>query len=104
MNRFTCKKFHIRNGSLEKSFDADVVNLNTKTVIEVEAGRGVSNYQFLKDLFQSCMMQEIEILIIAVRNIYNGNSDFETVFKFFETMYASNRLSLPLKQIFIIGY
>ena len=28
-----------RNGNLEKSFDADGVNLTTKTVIEVEAGR-----------------------------------------------------------------
>ena len=31
-----------RNGNLEKSFDADGVNLTTKTVIEVEAGRGVT--------------------------------------------------------------
>lgn len=93
-----------RNGNLEKSFDADGVNLTTKTVIEVEAGRGVTNYQFLKDLFQACMMQDIEVLIIAIRNNYKGNSDFETVVTFFDTLYVSGRLSLPLKQILIIGY
>jgi hypothetical protein len=93
-----------RNGNLEKSFDADGVNLTTKTVIEVEAGRGVTNYQFLKDLFQACMMQEIDVLIIAIRNNYKGNSDFETVVTFFDTLYVSVRLTLPLKRILIIGY
>lgn len=93
-----------RNGNLEKSFDADGVNLTTKTVIEVEAGRGVTNYQFLKDLFQACMMQDIEVLIIAIRNNYKGNSDFETVVTFFDTLYVSGRLTLPLKRILIIGY
>lgn len=93
-----------RNGNLEKSFDADGVNLATKTVIEVEAGRGVTNYQFLKDLFQACMMQDIDVLIIAVRNNYKGNSDFETVATFFDTLYVSGRLTLPLKRILIIGY
>lgn len=93
-----------RNGTLEKSFDADGVNYQTKTVIEIEAGRGVANYQFLKDLFQACMMQDIDSLIIAIRNDYKGNKDFETVVTFFETLYASNRLTLPLKRILIIGY
>lgn len=93
-----------RNGNLEKSFDADGVNTSTKTVIEVEAGRGVTNYQFLKDLFQACMMQDIEVLVIAIRNNYKGNSDFETVVTFFDTLYVSGRLSLPLKCILIVGY
>lgn len=93
-----------RNGSLEKYFEADALNTKNKTVVEVEAGRGVTNYQFLKDLFQACMMQEIEYLVIAVRNIYRGQKDFETVIVFLDTLYASNRLKLPLKGILIIGY
>ncbi|MDR6340353.1 hypothetical protein HNQ91_003418 [Filimonas zeae] len=93
-----------RNGSLEKSFDADGYNSTTKTVIEIEAGRGVTNFQFLKDLFQACMMHDVEYLCIAVRNLYIFKKDFETVVNFFDTLYASNRLSLPLKGILIIGY
>ena len=58
-----------RNGKLEKSFDADGYNRDQKTVIEVEAGRAVSNYQFLKDLFQASMMHEVDYLVIAVRNV-----------------------------------
>ena len=64
------------NGKLEKYFDADGYNEVTKTVIEVEAGRAVTNYQFLKDLFQACMMYEVDYLIIALRKDYRGNSDF----------------------------
>lgn len=40
-----------RNGSLDKYFEADCYNPDAKVVIEIEAGRAVSNYQFLKDIF-----------------------------------------------------
>jgi hypothetical protein len=92
------------NGKLEKYFDADGYNIETKTVIEVEAGRAVTNYQFLKDLFQACMMYEVDFLVIAVRKDYRGNKDFQNVITFFETLYASGRLVLPLNGILIIGY
>jgi hypothetical protein len=92
------------NGKLEKYFDADGYNEYTKTVIEVEAGRAVTNYQFLKDLFQACMMYDVDYLIIALRKDYRGNSDFQNVITFFDTLYASGRLQLPLKGILIIGY
>ena len=92
------------NGRLEKYFDADGYNEQTKTVIEVEAGRAVTNYQFLKDLFQACMMYEVDFLIIAVRIDYKGNPDFQKVITFFDTLYSSGRLVLPLKGILIIGY
>jgi len=92
------------NGKLEKYFDADGFNKITKTVIEVEAGRAVSNYQFLKDLFQACMMHDVDYLVIAVRNVYRKKKDFQQVVTFFETLYASGRLQLPLKGILIIGY
>ena len=92
------------NGKLEKSFDADGYNNLYKTVIEVEAGRAVTNYQFLKDLFQACMMFDVDYLIIAVRNDYRRNPDFENVNTFFDTLYTSGRLQLPLTGILIIGY
>jgi hypothetical protein len=92
------------NGKLEKYFDADGYNSETKTVIEVEAGRAVTNYQFLKDLFQACMMYEVDYLVIAVRKDYRGNPDFQSVITFFDTLYSSGRLTLPLDGILIVGY
>ena len=92
------------NGVLEQHFDADAYNEQQQIVIEVEAGRAVTNYQFLKDLFEACVMDNVEYLVIAVRNIYNGNPDFNKVVTFFNTLYASNRLKLPLQGVLIIGY
>jgi hypothetical protein len=73
-------------------------------VIEVEAGRGVTNHQFLKDLFQACVMQEVDYLVIAVRNDYRGSDDYSKVITFLETLFASQRLILPLTGVLIIGY
>lgn len=92
------------NNKIDKSFNADAVSLDGKIVIEVEAGRAVDNNQFLKDIFQASMMFGVEYLIIAIRNTYRGNSDFDKVYTFLETMYVSNRIVLPLRGILIIGY
>jgi hypothetical protein len=92
------------NGHVEKGFEADAVNYDTGTVIEVEAGRAYVNNQFLKDLFQACMMPMIKHLVIAVRNDYRGADDYSNVLKFIDTLYASGRLDLPLEGLLVIGY
>ena len=103
------KKIHVPvlfglNNTIDKSFHADAVSKDGKIVIEVEAGRAVDNNQFLKDIFQACMMFEVEYLIIAVRNNYRGADDFAKIYTFLETLYISSRLNLPLKGILLIGY
>ncbi len=92
------------NGKVDQAFEADAWHHSSGTVIEVEAGRAVTNYQFLKDLFQACMMHDVCYLVIAVRNVYRSSKDWERVTTFFSTMYASRRLQLPLKGVLIIGY
>lgn len=100
------------NDEVDKSFAADALSDDHKIVIEVEAGRAVRNNQFLKDIFQACMMYEVEYLVIAVLNEYSFmNSgkqqvayDYQAVKTFLETLYVSNRLQLPLKGILLIGY
>ena len=93
-----------RNGRPEKSFEVDAYHKDTGTVLEIEAGRAVTNYQFLKDLFEACMMHNVNFLVIAVRNIYKRSADFEKVITHFHTLYASGRLKLPLRGVLIIGY
>ena len=92
------------NGKVEKAFEADAYHPIQKTVVEVEAGRGVTNYQLLKDLFQACVMQDVDYAVIAIRQDYRGSDDFGKVVTFIETIYASNRLILPLEGLLIIGY
>ena len=91
-------------GKQEKSFDADAFHEGEGFVVEVEAGRGVEGNQFLKDLFQACMMHGVHYLAIAVRNRYRRGDNFETVKTFLETLYASRRLELPLKGVLLVGY
>ena len=96
------------NGIEEKSFDVDAYNFTNKTIIEVEAGRAVTNFQFLKDFYEACMIQDAEYLCIAVRNVYQSgqyvSKDFERVKKFFDSLYMSERIKVPLHGILIIGY
>ena len=67
------------NGKIEKSFEADGYLQSAGYVIEVEAGRAVVNYQFLKDFFEACLMVNVDKLCIAVRNVYNKSNDFDKV-------------------------
>jgi hypothetical protein len=92
------------DNKIDKAFNADAVSSDGKIVIEIEAGRATENNQFLKDVFQACMMFEVEYLVIVVRNVYRKHKDFEIVHTFLETLYISNRLHLPLKGILLIGY
>jgi len=87
-----------------QSFEADAYHETERFVVEVEAGRAITNYQVLKDLFEACVMVDVDYLCIAVRNVYKRSKDFDTACQFLETLYASGRLTLPLKGILVIGY
>ena len=92
------------NGRIIKSFDVDGYHEEFKTVLEVEAGRGVLNNQFLKDFFEACIMVNVDYCVIAVRDTYLKQKDFEKVKDFFDSMYASGRMNIPLKGLLIVGY
>ena len=92
------------NNEIDKSFYADALSADGRIVIEVEAGRATENNQFLKDLFEACMMFDVEYLVLSVRNVYRTHYDFDRVYSFLETLYISNRLHLPLKGKLLIGY
>jgi hypothetical protein len=96
-----------RNGRRERAFEADAVRRDPDgrlTIVEVEAGGGVANNLYLKDLFEACMMPGADYLAIAVRNRYKSSNDFDKVVSSIETIYTSDRLSLPLRGVLIIGY
>lgn len=96
------------NNATDKSFYADALSQDKSIVIEVEAGRAFRNNQFLKDIFQACMMFEVEYIVLAVLNEYSGGGvttkDYQEIKTFLETLYVNNRLQLPLKGILLIGY
>ncbi len=91
-------------GNEQLAFEADAYNEKSKIVIEVEAGRAVTNYQFLKDLFQASMMVETDYLVLAVRVSYSNRNDYEVIHKFLDSIYLTNKIKLDLKGILLIGY
>ena len=103
-----------RNGKINLAFEVDAYSKESQTVIEVEAGRGVANYQFLKDYYESCMMQDVKYFCVAVKNEYKTKEkktgkvkisyDFEKVCSFFETLYLSGKVITPLEGVLVIGY
>lgn len=93
-----------QNGRADKYFLVDAYHQELGIVLEVEAGRAYSNHQFLKDLFQASVMVDVEFLVIAVRKQYRDSKDFNKIIDFMDTLYASDRLKLPLKSVLIIGY
>jgi hypothetical protein len=50
------------------------------------------------------MMNGVTEFAVALRNDYRGTNDFERAARFFDTLYASNRLKLPLDGVLLIGY
>jgi hypothetical protein len=92
------------NNTIDKYFDADAISADGKIVVEIEAGRALDNYQFLKDVFQASLMCGVEYLVIAVCNEYRGTHTSGRIAVVLETLYVSNRIRLPLHGILLIGY
>jgi hypothetical protein len=91
-------------GKAEKSFHVDAYSAELRTVVEIEAGRAFANNQFLKDLFEACVMPTVDYLVIAVRRDYKGVKDFVQVCRFLEILFMSDRFELPLEGVLVIGY
>lgn len=93
-------------GVPEKTYEVDAWEPEVGAVLEVEAGQAVSNFKFLKDLFEACVMDGVQYLILAVQNWYYSSKrdDFTEVRLWFDVAYASGRFTVPLKGILLIGY
>ena len=79
------------------------------TVIEIEAGTAVANNAYLKDIFEACMVDNVDYLVLAVRKLYQAdkggpNPHFQFVKRALDTLYTSDRLRLPFKGVWLIGY
>ena len=100
----------------KKTFQADGVNKKDGVVVEIEAGRGLTNKQFLKDIVEACVSTEPYSYVVIVMPIhYKGRNDFDQVLDYVDAIWcccrestkvASNsvrRFCLPLSGILLIG-
>ncbi len=97
-----------KDGSISVYYEVDAYNDETKTLIEVEAGRATDNNQWLKDLMEAFLIYDARHLVIAVKLKYTKTNkikeDFKEVCDFMEAIYSSDRIKVPLEGILIIGY
>jgi hypothetical protein len=95
------------NGKADKQFFADGYHREEEIVLEIEAAAAVANNRFLQDLIEACVMDNVKYCVIAVRNVNkttNNQKDFDTIIRFIDTIYASQKLKLPLTGVLIVGY
>lgn len=95
-----------KRGVAEKTFDVDAFHEGDGIILEVESGRGFTNNQFLKDFFSGCAMQGVNHIAIALRLRYGKtqHQDFDAACTYFDSIYASGRMTFPIKSLLIIGY
>ena len=91
-------------GSTAQAFEPDGWHDENKIVLEIERGRAYANNQFLKDIFETSVMVNIDYLVLAVSNLYKDSKDYEKIVSWLDTLYATNRIKLSLKGILLIGY
>ena len=91
-------------GTIAQAFEVDGWHKDKKIVLEIEAGRAYSNHQFLKDIFEASVMVNIDYLVLAVRNIYNNQKDYQIIRDWLDTLFITKRIKFELKGILLIGY
>lgn len=91
-------------GSISQAFEVDGWHKRNKIVLEIEAGRAYSNHQFLKDIFEASVMVDVDYLVLAVRNLYNNQKDYQIIRDWLDTLYITRRIKFELKGILLLGY
>lgn len=94
------------------TFNVDAFLSSEGYLIEVEAGRAIENNQFLKDLFEACVINGFNYLCIVVPDCYTFKCNqkvmkkkaFNKVCDYMDAIYNGNRVALPVKGILIISY
>ena len=91
-------------GVTELAFEVDAWHKEQRIVIEIEAGRALINHQFLKDIFETSMMVDVDYLVLAVRRVYKNTPDYKKISSWLNTLFLTKRINLNLKGILLIGY
>ena len=93
-----------RNGKAAKTFEVDAYSQATRTVIEVEAGRAVVNNQFLKDLFEACVMPNGRLPSDLRAKRLSGHERLREGLQLSRHSIRERSISAALGGVLVIGY
>ncbi len=96
-----------KNGEPNLRYEVDAYHPEHRCGLEVEAGRAWQGNAIYRDLIQGAMMVEVDILALAVPNLYKysrgTNPAFAKTKDVVETLYRTDRVELPYSVV-LIGY
>ena len=100
------------HGTEDLAYEVDAFHQGMGIALEVEAGRGVLGNAIYRDLIQTSLLIDAHFLVLGVLTEYHYKSggkpmtsqNYRIVRSILDAIYASNRLSLPLEGILLIGY
>lgn len=99
-------------GQEDMAYEVDAFHPVLGIALEVEAGRGARGNAVYRDLIQTSLLVDAEFLALAVQVTYrhkSGGKDivvqsYRDTMNLLDAIYASSRLSLPLKGVLLVGY
>lgn len=95
------------DGTPDLTYEVDAFEPETRLGLEVEAGRAWKGNAIYRDIVQALMMVQVDILALAVPNVYRYSSGENPAFKrtrtVVETLYDTDRYDPPFDMI-VIGY
>jgi hypothetical protein len=99
-------------GREDMAYEVDAFHPENGIALEVEAGRGARGNAVYRDLIQTSLLVDAHFLVLAVQISYHHKSggksivvqSYRDTMNLLDAIYASNRLSLPLEGILLVGY
>jgi len=89
-----------------RSYRADAWWPEEGVVVEVEAGGARQNNRAILDIMKGMIWQDCKHLIIAVKKSYgrHGQNDYDWLRAWVELIYASERFTVPMDTLTVVGY
>lgn len=103
--------FYGENGTPTLNYQIDAYHSGWRLGLEIEAGRAWMGNAVYRDLIQAAVMVGVDILVLAVPNVYkyysNGkplaSRDYENTTSVADALYGHNRIRMPYRLV-VIGY
>lgn len=96
------------NGKARVAYEVDGFHPEHGVILEVEAGRGAANNADYRDIVRASLLVDARYLALAMMLSYRAGGthirSFEQTRDRVDAIYASDRLSLPLDGLLLIGY
>lgn len=96
-----------RDGEPQLKYEVDAYHEDWRCGLEVEAGRAWKGNAVYRDLIQGMMMVRVDVLVLAVPNLYKYSSGtnpaFDKTRSVVETLYGVDRFELPYDLV-LLGY